>query len=342
VWGATCTTPVVDTDVRAHGIRLLRAFAAQPGASFLYARPATQALATAWRSLAFEVDGHLSDGAVLHWPLGRTSIRATRMGSRPLCHLPNWVRRLAGSDPAEPSHSRSCGLRIQRLSADELAGTCPGPWPQIWNAWANRFWSWPGLWTERSAYLMSWRLADPDMAGRLGLWVVHDGAATMLGMALARLRPAEEQGSASAELLDWALLPQAPAACSQLLLDAVKHWALSGHACSLEAAGFSGEAAQQLHALAPQHLEHDVGELLVLQTPQDMSVEALQAEAGERPLLPPWNSTGCEHADWFYTGSTKTPELTSTWHPARAARVYPAPRPPDRAPVVTNSACASR
>ena len=255
VWGASCTVPVVDADARAHGVRLLRAFATQPGAALVCAQPGSEPLEHVFSGLGFEPQGRdQSEGELLRWPLGKARpwLEALRHG--PIQRLKAWAQRRnfgpddQAQDPTGPLY------RVHGLSADELHGTCPSHWPQTWNEWANRYWSRPGLWAERSAYLMSWRMSDPDAGSRLGLWAVLDDNGRMLGMAMVRLRPAANDDSPRAELLDWAVLPQAPASASGALLLEVQRWALQHAALSVDAAGFSGEALDQLRALQPSVL----------------------------------------------------------------------------------------
>ncbi len=337
VWGASCTVPVVDADARAHGVRLLRAFAAQPGAALVCALPSSEPLEQVFARLGFEPLGCDSAASErLRWHLGKSRPWLDALRHGPLQRMKTWAQRRKNAledqaqDPASPSY------KVLRLSADELQGTCPSHWPQTWNEWANRYWSRPGLWAERSAYLMSWRLSDPDAGSKLGLWAVLDGNDHMLGMAMARLRPAAVDDGARAELLDWALLPQAPVTAGHTLLLEVQKWALTQAALSVDAAGFSGEALGQLRALQPSVLGSCYADAWVLN----------RSELGAHPKqnLPAWSSPGIELGSWFMTDLTDAPVNAPAWHPARAAGLRPAATV-SAAPTsnaLTSSACASQ
>ena len=67
VWGATCTDSIVDDAHRAHGVRLIRAFAAQPGAAFVYAADLADAQAPHFHSLGFAPVDKLQTAAHLRW-----------------------------------------------------------------------------------------------------------------------------------------------------------------------------------------------------------------------------------------------------------------------------------
>lgn len=331
VWCAGGTTPVVDALYRAHGIRLVRAFASQPDAAFVHLRPTTEPLALALDSLQFEPAEGQADSTHLRWTVQQGSHWGLGTGSNSFQVLWRWARRLARAESSTEVAAPQTELRVQRLTADELAGVCPSHWPQTWNAWANRYWSRPGLWTERSAYLMSWRLSDPDLANRLALWAVQDCADQMLGMVLALQGASEAGDPGSAELLDWAVLPQAPAQASSLLLQAVKAWARSWKANSVDALGFNGEAARQLTALGPQDLSKGSPDLLVLSKTSALPTSHLP--------LSSWTCSGSEQADWFYTDLNEAPQHTTVWHPARACR----PRAQASAAAgLTSSAAASQ
>jgi hypothetical protein len=322
----------VDAAYRAHGVRLLRAFASQPGAAFVHTRPATEPLALALDSLQFEpAEGQLGSSP-MRWKLQAPSRWGFETLLHPLRSLARWANRRArapsGTGPTTPFTE----LQVQRLTADELAGVCPSHWPQTWNAWANRYWSRPGLWTERSAYLMSWRLSDPDLEGRLALWAVRDHADQMLGMVLARKAAPEDGHEGRAELLDWAVLPQAPAEASNVLLQAVKAWARTWRARSLDVFALHGEAARQLMAWKPQGLDSGNPEVLVLSNAPDLPTSALP--------LSNWSCCASEQADWFYTGLNEALQPTAAWHPARASR--PATDAPASAAGLTSSAYASQ
>jgi hypothetical protein len=246
--------------------------------------------------------------------------------------LPRWARRLSGAGVdagVDASLSQvGAGLHVRRITADELAGVCPGSWPTVWNDWATRFWNRPGLWPERSAYHLSWRLSDPDLAGQMALWGVIDNAGALLGMALARtLAPSDAADAPApyADLMDWAILPQAAGIAAKPLLHAVLAWAASQGAGTLRADAVAGEAAQQLQALGPKRLPTPMEPRRVLSC--DPSSPPPAADHGA--LKPDACLAASPSSHWFYTGLSESTESAPTWHPARAPHRAVTPTVPE-------------
>lgn len=314
VWGATCTTSVVDEAHRAHSVRLIRAFAAQPGAAFVYAADLADDQVPHFHSLGFAPVDNARKPGPLRWTAHHGEAWAQNLRHVRLGWLAPLGRAAAGPAhtlrqlKAERVYGQAMGLKIQRLGADELDGSFASHWPQTWNTWANAFWSRPGLWSERSAYLLSWRLSDPDRADDLALWALRDASDRMLGMCLARKQPAGHGRAAYAELVDWALAETAPAHAAGLLLQTVLDWARSWEVAVVEAGQFTGEAALQLERLHPHRGQSRTGELWLLSKSQPAVPNGSEG--------PTWSMTAADHARWFEGQSDLNPRDARPWRPA--------------------------
>lgn len=246
---ATCTPCVVDAEHALQATNLLRAFALQAGTDVVHVIAADPGSAARFEHLDFfaahgaRLDTRLrwvaSEAALLRHGLQRLGLQAWH----PLARLAGPPRRLwrHWRGPVD-----AAGPRVERLAADDLRAD--------WDRWATRFADRPGLWADRSAAAMAWRLADPDRAEDLALFVVRDGRSDVQGMCLARLRPERPEAPGAAELLDWALMPSAGADAAAGLLRAARQWAHSWGAAVLDADRLSGEAYEQLAAHGPQRL----------------------------------------------------------------------------------------
>ncbi len=297
VWGATCTTYLVDDAHRAHSTRLMRAFAAQPGAAFLYSATANVHSAPVYKGFRFQPAPQPEANQRLRW-LAHEGSAARALAARLGLQAAAPIAQALGSLWARTRHlwespPPSAGLSVERLLATDLALPRGSPWPQAWNTWAKAMWSRPGLWVDRSAATLAWRLSDPDLSDDLALWALRDSQGRMLGMAMARKLAAQGNAAPRAELMDWALLNTAPAEAAPLLMHTVRSWASSCRMACVDAKRWTRGSAHQLATLSPRidRLPDDSVWLLVNRRPG----------MPELPDWPSWDMTGADSDDWFCT-----------------------------------------
>jgi hypothetical protein len=300
LWGATCTSYLVDDGHRAHSTRLLRAFAAQPGASLVWSATANPNSAPVYRGFRFRPFGGAAADQRLRWigsepALAESLLR--RLGLASIAPLGRalaapWavVRRARELPPSGPALRQ---LRIQRLWPGDLVSLQGTRWARAWDAWAQALCASPGLWVDRSAATMAWRLGDPDLLDELALWAVIDAEDRMLGMGLARELPRQRGQLSRAELVDLALLPRAPAGAAQLLLREVCHWARGLDLAVVDAKRWTGRAAALLAATRPR-TDPLPADGVWLMTHDRPGTPGLPAE-------PEWAMTGADSDDWFCT-----------------------------------------
>lgn len=329
VWGATCTSFAVDEAYRGHASRLVRAFAAQPGAAFVYVATGSAWTAPMLRNLQFRAVDDPDANRRLRWVASESaalSCLLRRQHLSLLSPLGGWAGWLAAA--ARRVHDRwrapttAEGIVVERISDDQLMLARASDWPRHWNAWARMLSERPGLWVDRSAATMAWRLSDPDLIEDLALWAARDAQGRMLGMCMARKLPDSPGSTPKAELMDWALLPSAPPQTAELLLRQVLRWARSWRLAFVDAKRWTGAAAGQLAGLQPfqvRPLPSDGVWLMTHRTPG----------APQMPDWPSWSMTGGDSDDWFGTHLAEPRPSRRPWaasrHPWTATRQASAP-----------------
>ena len=160
VWGATCTSYLVDDAQRAHSTRLMRAFAAQAGAAFTWAATANEHSAPVYQGFRYRPLPQVQAQQRLRWWAHEGAAAQAWAQSRGCA----W---LSGPAAAAGDAWSACkritsrptqvqGLRVERLSAVDLLLVRTSHWPRTWNAWAKALAGRSGLWTDRSAATMGW------------------------------------------------------------------------------------------------------------------------------------------------------------------------------------------
>jgi hypothetical protein len=314
IWGATCTSYLVDEAHRAHSTRLIRSFAAQPGAAFVFSATANPHSAPVYRGFKFNASPQpraqqrlrwwASEAAVAEHALQRAHLGLLKPLGRVAAVAPRLWRQLheglRGAPPLD-------GLYLSPVHAQQLSGMQSSHWPRTWDAWAKVYCGRPGLWVDRSAAMMAWRLADPDLAGDLAAWALRDGDGRMLGMCSARWLPAHAGLAPRVELLDWALLPQTPAGAPAALMRALLSWARQRGAATIDAKRWTGEPAAQLESLQPRRstLPPDAVWLLT----------HTRRGVGELGPWPTWSMTGADSDDWFCSHRLQPRLDAAPWRP---------------------------
>jgi hypothetical protein len=315
VWGATCTSYLVDDDHRAHSTRLMRAFAAQPGAAFVWSATANPHSAPVYRGFRFRPSQSPQSDQRLRWVAHEgTAARAlaarTRLPGVPL--LADWAGSAWGGLRrwTRPIGVPG-GLSVERLRPEDLLLNRRSHWPQTWSTWAKALSARPGLQVDRSAGTLAWRLSDPDLTAELALWSLRDAQGRMLGMALARKLDEPHAGTPRAELMDWALSDHAPPAGVRLLLDTVLRWARSWRLACVDAKRWTGATAEQLAGLGARTdpLPPEGVWLMVNRVPG----------LPELPDWPDWSMTGTDSDDWFCTHRLALGDEPPRWVPPPAA-----------------------
>ncbi|MBL8328195.1 MAG: hypothetical protein JNJ71_05035 [Rubrivivax sp.] len=311
VWGATCTSYLVDDAHRAHSTRLLRAFAAQPGAAFVFSATANPHSAPVYRAFRFQPSPQPRAHQRLRWLASESAaagfaLQRAHLGLlkplAPVLALPRSAAR-RWRDRHLPS-ARDSGLHLSRVTQTDLA-TASSHWPCTWDSWADGHRARPGLWLDRSAATMAWRLADPDLHKHLAAWALRDGDGRMLGMCLARRVPDAAGTAPRVELMDWALNAAAPEGSGQQLLHALLRWARDEKAAVVDAKRWTGDAATQLETLQPlrEELPVDAVWLLAHQHASGPGIEG----------WPSWGMTGVDSDDWFNSHLKEAPADALPW-----------------------------
>jgi hypothetical protein len=315
VWGATCTSYLVDESHRAHSTRLLRAFAAQPGAAFVFSATANAHSAPVYRAFKFQASPQpraqqrmrwvASEAAAVDHALRRVHLGLLKPFGRIAAAGPIAWRRLRERWQGGPHNP---GWHVDRLSAAALGGAGEGHWPRTWDSWAQKHAGRPGLWVDRSAATCAWRLSDPDQnEGATAAWAVRDGDGRMLGMCMARHLPRLKRSPPKIELLDLAVLPTAVAEAPALLLHEVRGWARSVGAAVIDAKRWTGEAATMLEGLHPRREPMPIdGVWLLAHT---------QRGTPDMGVWPNWGMTGADSDDWFCTHRLQAREEAPRWIP---------------------------
>lgn len=319
VWGATCTSYLVDDRHRAHSTRLMRAFAAQPGAAFAYSATANACSAPVYKGFRFREAPCLQVNERMRW-LAHEGVAAGALANRLGLHAVSpWIAGMASACSAVlrtvVQTQRDSGLVVQRLLAEDLLLRRANRWPQTWNNWASTLWRGPGLWVDRSASTIGWRMSDPDLADDLAVWSLSDSTGRMWGMAMARKLDAIPNRAPRAELVDWALASGAPAGSAELLLQTVKAWARSWRLACVDAKRWTGLPAEQLRTLSPR--------VSALPSAGVWLLVNRQPGRPELPEWPHWGMTGADSDDWFCTHQLTPGAQPRPWlRPASAQRSY--------------------
>lgn len=315
VWGATCTSYLVDEAHRAHSTRLLRAFAAQPHAAFVFSATANPHSAPVYRAFKFQASPQPRAQQRLRW-LASEAAAADHLLRRAHLSLLKPLGRLAMAGPIALRHIRerrqqaptTPGWHVDRVTATMLGSDSSSHWPRTWDSWARLHAGRPGLWVDRSAATCAWRMSDPDLdPHHIGTWALRDGDGRMLGMCMARWLPALKRSPPKVELMDWGVLPAAAATAPSLLMRHVRHWARAMGAAVIDAKRWTGDPATQLESLTPQHqsLPPD-GVWLLAHT---------RRGTPDMGVWPNWGMTGADSDDWFCTHRSQARADAPRWVP---------------------------
>ncbi len=339
VWGATCTSLLVDEGHRALAMSLVRAFAAQPGVAFTYSATANDHSAPLYRAFGFQACSDVRANKRLRWivssfALARAALERVHMGWL----LPvRWVQRVPPMSWSTAALRRAdlnlTGLHVDRVSAADLAPECSRCCVDAWDAWAHELARGRGLWPDRSAQTFQWRMSDPDLADdELGLWALRDSQGRMLGVCMVRRLPHQPGQPLKAELMDLVALPDVPRSALNLMLKCALRWAYQNGVAVLDAKRWTGVTASQLEALGARQQVLPSNALWLREGPSARNRDATQA----RDLAwTQWAMTGCDSDDWFNSLRLE--------RPAENRRAVAQETQPTKAPVSspTNSSSVS-
>jgi GNAT superfamily N-acetyltransferase len=318
---ATCTALLVEPEWRGQGAALLRAFSAQSDVRLLYSATANVFSGPLYALFRFEERSEPGLNQSLRWvahggafaghALRQAWLRRRRAAPAgpgepapsagrprpvwaggPASSLLRPARALLGW-PAVPAAGRAAGsARIRRWHPADT-GTAPAQahdLRQRWQAWWSRMLAaHGGLLADRQQDTLAWRLADPDAADSLALWLALDEHEDLLGLALARAVAPAAPAAPRAELLDWCLLPSTPGPAQAALLAAVGRWAMQRGLPFVEARRCSGLALQQLARLGGRAV------------PLPAQANWTRARPGAEAVADPsrWSMSGIDSDDWF-------------------------------------------
>ncbi len=298
VWGATCTSYLVDEAHRRCSTSLLRAFATQKGVGFVHSATANEYSAPIYRLFKFAPSADPLTNQRLRWvandsaliqhglaALGVPGLALVGTITGPLLRLARQASGLAAAPRARS------GFSAHAVTAGQMGHS--------WDTWAQQLHAASPLCVDRSAQTLSWRLTDPDGSSDMALFALVGPDGQQRGMAQLRVLPRNTGQTPKAELMDWALLPGTDHAAAATLLQACLGWAESRRAAVLDAKRCTGEAAACLQALGPR-----VGML-----PPE-AVWTLERKAPDAALELPlqhWGMTGADSDDWFSTHRTALP-----------------------------------
>lgn len=310
--GATCTSYLVDDQQRAHSVKLMQAFAAQPQVAFLHSATANRHSAAVYKLFKFKALADPRANFLMRWVASDTAFLYCAMLAKglaspalaqPVARLAapawRWLRQTKGwsSVPQTPCAGSTCEVALEQLAPGaDLAAS--------WDLWAQAMHSGSGLQLDRSAARLAWRLADPDQAGRLALFALRDEQQRLQGMCLLRALPVHPSQTPRAELIDWAVLPQTPLQACAALMTAAVGWAQQQGLPMLDAKRFTGQAADVLSLLKPAFstLPGDANWVLTRHP----------AWTGQPGAGLPWAMTCADGDDWFVVhGATKRADCAS-------------------------------
>lgn len=296
IWGATCTSYLVEEAWRSQSTALLRAFAAQPGVMFVHSATANDNSAPVYRLFRFSPRAEVQAEQRLRWiaddaalirrglsQLGWPALAAAAAHAAPALRA---ARRALGVASAPGSGN---GWIVQRVDTQ-------GPGPD-WDDWAAAVTARGELCVDRSARILRWRLGDPDPAEDVALLTLRTPAGEMRGMCMLRVLPRMPWVTPKAEIMDWALLPDTPReAAAQLLREALS-WARGWGVAVVDAKRFTGEAGDCLASLGAR--VDPLPAQAVWTLARDADLEATL----KRPRG--WTMTGADSDDWFCTHETR-------------------------------------
>ena len=303
VSAATCTSYLVDADHRAHSVLLMRAFAAQPGMAFVHSATANPHSAPVYRLFKFSPQADpcanlalrwvASDAALVPLALQRLGVGAGVAARAPWMKGAAAVVRWARTSCARATPPAAAGVPSAADVTQVQAGQW-AHWGQDWDHWANSLSARTGLWLDRSAASLAWRLGDPDQADGLALLVLRGASGRLAGMCLVRDLSTSSQSTPKAELMDWVVLPDTPRAERAALLRAALGWATLRGLAVLEAKRYTGLAFSGLADLNPQRVALPPHANWAL-------VRQARARAALATGASAWGMTGADGDDWFNT-----------------------------------------
>ena len=303
VWGATCTSLLVDEAHRALSMSLVRAFAAQPGVAFTYSATANENSAPLYRAFGFQPCSDARADQRLRWmvssmALARAALDRVHLGWLLPVRLVQRVPPVAWSAATlRRLDLNLTGLHVDRVSAADLASERGRCCVEAWDAWANELARGPGLWPDRSARTFQWRMSDPDLAeGELGLWALRDSQGRMLGVCMARRLPHQSGQPLKAELMDLVVLPDVPRSALNLMLKCALRWAYQNGVAVLDAKRWTGATASQLEGLGARQQVLPPNAMWLR---EGVSTRNHGAKQTERLDWSQWAMTGCDSDDWF-------------------------------------------
>ncbi len=201
--------------------------------------------------------------------------------------VPHVPASTAAAHPAPAGAARV--LRWRPGAPGEAAGEAHSLRQRWHRWWACMLAAHPGLLADRQQDTVAWRLADPDLAHSLALWLLQDEQGELLGLALARAVSPAAPAAPRAELLDWCLLPETPVQAQATLLAAVGHWATQRRLPFVEARRYSGLALQQLAGLH--------GRAVPLPSQANWTRLPQGAQVAAQPAC--WSMSCIDSDDWF-------------------------------------------
>jgi GNAT superfamily N-acetyltransferase len=297
VFGATCTSLLVDELHRGRSMALVRAFTAQPGFAWVYSATANANSGPVYKAFAYRPCEQRQADTRLRWV---TSKRAVLRSALERFHLGAMLPMpdVRPDTPADPVCGRS--LFASRVLHPALAANDTAI-RAAWDLFAHTLATQPGVQSDRSAATMAWRLADPDIdPDHLALWALREPSGRMLGMAIARRLPRQHGKPSKAELMDLAVLPECGPADVLILLRTCQAWAKSRGVAVLDAKRWTGAMATLL-AQWGARVEPLPGDALWLRTGSGcVSAEGID--------WPAWSMTGNDSDDWFNTMRTCLPD----------------------------------
>jgi hypothetical protein len=292
VWAATCTSYLVDSAHRTSSVQLMRAFAAQQGVTFVHSGTANAHSAPVYQLYKFKplvADGLnqtlrwvACDAAFITAGLARKGLGAAAGVLHLVAPLMRAVRHgLQWATPPKPSET----AQVDVLSAEQLG--------EEWDAWANAQAAQPGLWLDRSARTMAWRLGDPDQDDRLVLLALRQASGKLVGMCMLRDVAADAQAVPKAELMDWAVLPGTPRAERAALLLGALAWAAQRGLAVLDAKRHAGQPLAGLSDLNPAYAALPGAANWALVRDARWRIRLSDTAA--------WHMAGADGDDWFNT-----------------------------------------
>lgn len=234
--GVTCTSYIVLPEARAHSASLMRALFTQIGVDLVYTTTANQHSGPVYQ--LYKARG-LDDLGLHETRVWVGDIRATAYKALDKLHL-GWMKpcvprlapvlRLAHqwSGLARPPSSGFVG-QVHAVAPPDIGD----PFDQLWQQMQDQ----PGLWLDRRAATLRWRLSDPDQPG-LSLLAAQD-ANGLAGWIISTRYQGDPSLAGRRYVLDLAWRPGCPEAVGALL-QAVCDQACAEGLALVEAFRFAG------------------------------------------------------------------------------------------------------